>query len=103
MKLSSTIISIVATIAIMVASTTNASAEGKSLYGSNGCEGCHGQEGAGSVGPRLSGQQEKYLVAQFKLIRDGERTTGLSSMMAPAVHGVSDDDIAAIADYLSGL
>ena len=88
----------------MVISTMNASAaDGKSLYGTNGCGGCHGAEGAGSDGPRLAGQQKKYLVAQFILIRDKKRTTGLTSMMAPAVQNVSDDDIKAIADYLSGL
>ena len=58
---------------------------------------------AGFVDPRLAGQQEKYLIAQFKLIRDDKRTSGLSSMMSPAVKNVSDEDISAIAAYLSGL
>ena len=51
----------------MIVSTPNVFAEGKSLFASNGCEGCHGHDGTGSVGPRLAGQQEKYLIAQFKL------------------------------------
>ena len=38
-----------------------------------------------------------------KLIRDDKRTSGLSSMMSPAVKNVSDEDISAIAAYLSGL
>ena len=86
---------------VMSFSSMNAVADGKSIYASNGCEGCHGPEGAGSVGPRLAGQQEKYLIAQFKLIRDDKRTSGLSSMMSPAVKNVSDEDISAIAAYLS--
>jgi cytochrome c553 len=88
---------------IMIVSAPNVLADGKSFFASKGCEGCHGTEGAGSVGPRLAGQQEKYLIEQFKLIRDEKRTTGLSSMMAPVVHEVSDEDISAIAAYLSGL
>lgn len=81
--------------------STVAFADGKILFSSSGCEGCHGTAGSGSVGPRLAGQQEKYLVEQFKLIRDGKRTSGLATMMSPAVSGVSDDDIKAIANYLS--
>lgn len=83
--------------------STAAIADGKTLYSSNGCEGCHGTAGSGSVGPRLAGQQEKYLVEQFKLIRDGKRTSGLATMMGPAVSGVNDDDIKVIANYLSRL
>ncbi len=104
MKLySGIVVAAIASISIMIVSTPNVYAEGKSLFASNGCEGCHGHEGAGSVGPRLAGQQEKYLIAQFKLIRDDERTTGLSGMMAPAVKNVSDEDISSMAAYLSGL
>ncbi len=104
MKLISSItIASIATIMIMAVSTTSASAERKSLFEANGCEGCHGQDGTGSVGPRLSGQQEKYLVSQFQLIRDNKRTSGLSGMIAPAVKNVSDDDIQEISKYLSGL
>jgi len=104
MKLFTNMVTITALVAsIIIFLTPNAFADGKSIYASNGCEGCHGNEGAGSVGPRLAGQQEKYLIAQFKLIRDEKRTSGLSSMMAPAVKNVSDEDISAIAAYLSGL
>ena len=42
---------------VMIVSTPNVFADGKSLFASSGCEGCHGTEGAGSVGPRLAGQQ----------------------------------------------
>ncbi len=104
MKLiSGTTIATIATIIMITVPTTNASAEGKSLFEANGCGGCHGQDGAGSIGPRLAGQQEAYLVTQFQLIRDNKRTSGLSDMMAPAVKSVSDDDMKEMAEYLSGL
>ncbi len=77
-------------------------ADGKAVYGAK-CAGCHGPTGMGTVGPRLAGQQEKYLVEQFILIRDGKRTSGKSGMMKGAVASVSDDDIKAIAAYLTAL
>ena len=77
-------------------------ADGKGTYGAK-CAGCHGPTGMGTVGPRLAGQQEKYLVEQFQLIRDGKRTSGKSAMMKGAVASVSDDDAKAIAAYLAAL
>jgi len=80
-----------------------ASADGASLYKSKGCAGCHGPTAMGAVGPRLAGQQEKYLVEQFKLIRDGQRTSGKSKIMVGAVKSVTDGDIAAIAKHLAAM
>ncbi len=78
-------------------------ADGSALYKSKGCAGCHGADAMGAVGPRLAGQQEKYIAEQFKLIRDGKRASGKSPMMAGAVKSVSDADADAIAAYLTGL
>jgi len=78
-------------------------ADGAGLYKSKGCAGCHGPTAMGAVGPRLAGQMEKYVVEQFKLIRDKKRTSGKSGMMAGAVASVSDADAAAIAKYVAGL
>lgn len=80
-----------------------ASADGAALFKSKGCAGCHGPTALGAVGPRLAGQQENYLVDQFKLIRDGKRTSGKSGIMVGAVKSVSDGDIAEIAKYLSAM
>ena len=79
-----------------------AMADGAGLYKSKGCAGCHGADAMGAVGPRLAGQQEKYILEQFKLIRDGQRASGKSGMMAGAVKSVTDADAAAIAAYLAG-
>jgi len=102
MKLTTGVIG-AAIVAVPMMFSTAAVADGKGLFGSKGCAGCHGPTGMGSVGPRLAGQQEKYLVEQFKLIRDGKRTSGKSGMMKGAVAAVTDDDITAIAGYLKGL
>ncbi len=78
-------------------------ADGASLFKSKGCTGCHASDAMGAIGPRLAGLQEKYIVAQFKMIRDGVRTSGQAPMMAGVVKGVTDDEIAQIAGYLTAL
>ena len=102
MKLISKVIGAAVVAAPLVFSQA-AVASGKDLYGSKGCAGCHGPTGMGTVGPRLAGIQAPYLLEQFKLIRDGKRTSGKSGMMAPSVAKVSDEDAKAITDYLAGL
>lgn len=79
-------------------------ADGAALFKQKGCTGCHGEDAMGLIGPRLAGQLEKYIAEQFKLIRDGKRTSGNSTVMAQAImEEVSDKEIAEIAKYLSNL
>jgi len=80
-----------------------AEGDGADLYKSKGCAGCHATNAMGAIGPRLAGQQEEYLVDQFKLIRDGKRASGQAPMMSGAVKSVSDGEIAKIAGYLTSL
>lgn len=58
----------------------------------------HGQKQV----PRLAGQREDYLVEALRAYRDGERRGG-DTLMTAAMHGVSNQDIAALAHYLSRL
>lgn len=92
-----------AAVAIPMMFSGAAVADGAGLYKSKGCAGCHAPNAMGAVGPRLAGQQEKYVLAQFKLIRDGKRASGMSGMMKGAVSKVTDDEAAAIAAYVAGL
>ncbi len=103
MKLVTGIVSAAIVAAPLMFSNAAVASDGKGLFAGKGCAGCHGPTAMGSVGPRLAGQQEKYIVEQFKLIRDGQRTSGKAGMMAGAVKAVKDDEIAAIAAYLTGL
>ena len=66
------------------------------------CAGCHGAAGVSNnpLWPNLAGQKEAYLVKQLKAFRDGTRT---DPMMAPMAKPLSDDDIANLAAYYSGL
>ena len=70
------------------------------------CGPCHGVEGKApiiSTYPKLAGQNKDYLIQQFKDIRSGARSNAQTSAMKGIVQGVSDADIAAIAEYLSKL
>jgi len=49
----------------------------------------------------LAGQNKDYLIRQFKDIRSGRRSNGAASTMSALVQNVTDQEIAAIADYLS--
>jgi len=79
-------------------------AKGKSLYQSR-CAVCHGDKGQGNNDtffPRLKGQHHAYLLRQSKWIRDGYRKNANEAMLLQ-VKTMTDDDLDAVADYLSRL
>jgi cytochrome c553 len=53
--------------------------------------------------PRLSGQHADYISAQLKTFRTGERANDAAKMMRMVSARLSDQDIAAVADYIQGL
>lgn len=69
------------------------------------CASCHGPTGAGIPVqfPRLAGQHADYTVAQLKLFRSGERVNDPAGMMRAVAAKMSDQDMAAVADYIQGL
>jgi cytochrome c553 len=69
------------------------------------CASCHGPAGAGIPAqfPRLAGQHAEYTVSQLKLFRSGERENDPSKMMRMIATRMSDQDMAAVADYIQGL
>lgn len=74
--------------------------EGKRLAGGM-CFGCHGGKAQGmGVTPRLAGQQPKYLVKQ---LRDFKNKTRKNPMMGSIAGGFSNDEMKALAEYMSSL
>jgi cytochrome c553 len=67
------------------------------------CAACHGPNGAGIPVrfPRLAGQHAEYITNQLKAFRSGERANG--PMMRAIAEKMSDQQIAAVADYIQGL
>jgi len=86
---------------------------GKKLYqagdaakGVAACMACHGPTGAGNPGagfPSLSGQHNMYVVKALKDFRSGTRTTDPQKMMRDIAAKMSDADIEAVAEYITGL
>ena len=72
------------------------------------CSSCHGPGGAGNAQagfPRISGQSVQYTAAQLIAYREGERKSDevYGGMMRGVSRGLSDREIAALSDYISGL
>jgi cytochrome c553 len=71
------------------------------------CMACHGPSGAGNdlaAFPRLSGQHAPYTTLQLKAFKSGERSNdGDSKMMRGLVQNMTDAEIHAVAEYVSGL
>jgi cytochrome c len=71
-----------------------------------GCTACHGKDAKSplmNTYPKLAGQNEGYLLQQMKDIKSGARSNGQTAAMKGVMHLVNDDEMAAIAKYLSGL
>jgi len=69
------------------------------------CASCHGPTGAGIPVqfPRLAGQHAEYIVNQLKAFHSGERANDGAKMMRMIAAKLSDQDMAAVADYIQGL
>ena len=76
-------------------------AAGESIYAAKGCIACHGPGGNSAnpaMFPKTAGLEEAYLAEQMTAFRDGARS---NPMMSPMAVGLSDEDIANLAAYLS--
>lgn len=71
------------------------------------CMGCHSPRGLGNEPasyPRLGGQYSDYIALQLRNFRGGERTNdGDSKIMRTVAEHMSDAEIDAVANYISGL
>lgn len=72
------------------------------------CESCHGVNGKGlrpniSAFPVIGGQHKGYLRAQLVNWRSGERSNSPNGVMNKFAKPMTDAEIEALADYISGL
>jgi cytochrome c553 len=77
---------------------------GKSIYKQR-CLQCHGENGEGNNDaffPSLKGQHHAYLWRQLIWMRDGYRKNGNAAMITE-IKALSDEELDAVADYLSRL
>ena len=70
------------------------------------CMACHGPAGEGLPGagfPRIGGQHAQYTAEQLKAYRSGERDTDRNRMMRGVAERMTDEQIEAVSEYVSGL
>lgn len=73
-----------------------------------GCINCHGVNGKGrapgtSMFPVIGGQHKDYLYLQIFNFKQGNRTNSASGVMNKLTQLLSDEEVDALADYISGL
>ncbi len=78
---------------------------GNAAHGFPACAGCHSPNGAGIPAqyPRLASQHADYVAAQLKAFRAGDRANDLNQVMRSTASKLTDKEIAALAEYISGL
>ncbi len=91
----------------------NLAAKGEKLFkngnpttGVYGCINCHGPRGKGKSKkitqfPVIGGQHRDYIIKQLKDFKAGRRANDPGGMMADIAKRLSDDEIRAVAEYLS--
>ncbi|MGE5504029.1 MAG: c-type cytochrome, partial [Actinomycetota bacterium] len=87
-----------------IAAEAGPAGDGKTLYLKKTCIACHGKEGNKPVMPfypLVGGQEKGYLLQQLKDIKSTARKNGKVDAMAPVMHLVADNELEAIAGYLS--
>jgi cytochrome c553 len=69
------------------------------------CASCHGPNGAGIPVqfPSLYSQHAKYVLTQLKNFRSGDRTNDGGKMMEVVARKLTDHEMKAVAEYISGL
>lgn len=69
------------------------------------CASCHGPNGAGIPVqfPRLAGQHARYVETQLRNFRSGDRANDGGKMMQVIARKMTDREMRAVAEYISGL
>ena len=73
-----------------------------------GCHNCHGENGKGrgkgnSLFPVIGGQQKAYIINQLNNFKSGNRRNDPAGMMGDIAKKLTDEEIKAVAEYVSGL
>ena len=73
--------------------------QGKQLYPV--CAACHGGKGEGGIGPALAGQTSDAIASKLAAYKAGETIGAQSALMWGQAAGLSEEDIANLAAYIS--
>jgi len=76
--------------------------QGKKLYFSKGCNGCHGISAGGTnLYPALAYRRKAFLTYKLKRLRSKQGDTQLAQMMIPFAASLSDSQIDTLTTFLS--
>jgi cytochrome c553 len=70
------------------------------------CSACHGANGGGNAlmsAPALSGQHPEYIIAQMQAFKTEVRKNDPNAMMRDIAKKMTDEEVQAVAQYVSGL
>ena len=90
--------------ALLLLSPAAFALDGAQLYKTKTCLTCHGKDGKTPVlasYPKIAGQNEAYVLQQMKDIKSGARANGMTAAMKGIMHLVNDEEMAALAKYIS--
>lgn len=79
---------------------------GKMSSGVTACSACHGVTGNGNSKakfPKIASQHTQYLENQLKLFKSGKRVNDAGKMMQNIATKMTDADMKAVSEYISGL
>jgi cytochrome c553 len=77
-------------------------ATGRKLAQANRCAACHKADFSGTQAtPRIAAQREDYLLKALREFKGGQRTGGGMAAMADVVYPLADDDLRALAHFLT--
>lgn len=80
-------------------------AKGKQVYAQYNCASCHGESGKGkgmAMFPVINSQHKDYLVKTLTDFKTGDRKNDATTMMSAIAKKMSEAEIDAVADYLTG-
>lgn len=89
-----------------ISSNASAAGDGAQLFMTKTCWSCHGKDAKTPIMPiypKLAGQNADYAFNQMKDIKSGARNNGQTAAMKGVMGLVNEDEMRAIADWLSTL
>ncbi len=100
------VITAIGVITVLLLANQAQALDGVGLYTERTCIACHGAEGkipVMSEYPKIAGQNAPYMLAQMKDIKSGARSNSHTVAMKNVMHLISDEEMAAVAEWLAGL
>ncbi len=101
-----TLLLILSTIVPLLPGAAVQAADGAKVFKEKTCTACHGKDAKTPLlpnYPKIAGQNKAYIIQQMKDIKSGARSNGQTAAMKGIMHLVSDEEIEAVADYVSKL